>query len=168
MPRAFTKIVSETQSYLAVIGMVLGSACALAASPHYLYQGTWEGALTHVATSLGEEGAKGIRELVLRVRFENDTISVAIKLEGEWTDVKPGTFQISQYDTNAVVTSITSGSDDDGTWIETWSFAITPIDDSHIDVLWQRQVKNKNMDATNPYAVFGGVAYGELTRLRDP
>lgn len=161
----------QARYVIGVAAMLLVAACATTPNrgkqDEYTYQGTWEGELLHAATSIEGEELKWSRDLHVRVTFSRNDASVAAKIDGEWQEVKPGTFALNQSDTNLVMTSFTTGNDDDGTWVETWSFAMTPIDATHLDVLWQRQVKNKNMDTNNQYAVFGGIAYGELVKQPD-
>jgi hypothetical protein len=81
-----------------------------------------------------------------------------------WREIKPGTFAITTYETSAVITSITSGNDEDGVWVETWSFAVTVIDSDHIRAMFQRQVNNKDMKRDDPAATWGQIAFGILER----
>jgi hypothetical protein len=84
-----------------------------------------------------------------------------------WRETKPGTFDITTYETSAVITSITSGTDEDGVWVETWSFAVTVIDSDHLRAMFQRQVNNKDMKRDDPAATWGQIAFGILERAED-
>jgi|SRR5688572_17095674 len=70
-------------------------------------------------------------------------------------------------DATAVVTSITSGSDDDGVWVETWSFALSVIDSKRIHATSHRQVNNKNLHLDHPDAAWASIVFGVLERVPD-
>lgn len=131
------------------------------------YEGTWEGTLTGSTVPDGDEGLTLKNSPHLRLQIGKGNVSVYTSSTGksDWREIKPGKFQFTILDTNAVLFSISSGRDDDGTWVETWSFAITVVDATHLHVLWQRQVRNKDMDLSKPDAVFGIVAFGQLVRV---
>jgi hypothetical protein len=98
----------------------------------------------------------------VRLELSGNRASVAIDKKGRWEDVSRS-FSVVSRDTNAVVTSIESGEDKDGVWIETWTFCITKLDATHLEATWHRQVNNKMLPRNSRDAVFDIFGYGELT-----
>jgi hypothetical protein len=152
-------------AWMIVVATLVAPTEAFSAAKASQFQGAWEGTLSLGSESQGQQEWKWTKNLDVRLVVSKSKASVYLKGKGEWVEIKPGTFTLSAIDTNAVVVSITSGRDDDGRWVETWSFAITVIDDKTLQVLWQRQVKNKDMDPSKPDAVFGKLGFGELTKV---
>jgi len=73
-------------------------------------------------------------------------------------------FQFMQLATNAVAISLNSGNDEDGTWVETWSFVMTLKDPEHMIVHWTRVVNNIDMPRNMTGSKFSSVGMGELVR----
>lgn len=138
------------------------------AAQAYKYEGTWEGSLTRAAVPQGTQDWKWEDNFEVRLTFNRREVSVHVKRDGQWREIKAGQFKAITLDTNAVIVAIATGKDEDGVWVETWSFETTVIDATHLRVMWQRQVKNKDMAASSPDAVWGIFAHGELTRVVDP
>jgi hypothetical protein len=78
--------------------------------------------------------------------------------------INPGRFKFVRSATNAIAISIESGIDEDGTWVETWSFAMTLSDPNHMIVHWTRIVNNIDMPVEKKGSKFSSVGMGELTR----
>ena len=97
----------------------------------------------------------------VRISIKDQSVVVESHRTGTWQKIDHPFHMISN-DTNAVISSINSGTDADGIWIETWSFAITLVDAQHLRVSYQRQVNNKLMPRSATDAVFGAFAYGDL------
>jgi hypothetical protein len=57
-----------------------------------------------------------------------------------------------------------AGEDDDGLWVETWSFAMTLKDTDHMIVHWTRVVNNVDMPPAKKGSKFSSVGMGELVR----
>jgi hypothetical protein len=86
--------------------------------------------------------------------------------KGEVTrsEVNPGRFSFSRLATNAVAVSTEAGNDEDGTWVETWSFVMTLKDPNHMIVHWTRVVNNIDLPAEKNGSKFSSVGMGVLTR----
>ena len=86
--------------------------------------------------------------------------------KGEETksEVNAGKFRFVRLATNAVAVSLDNGNDEDGTWVETWSFAMTLKDPDHMIVHWTRIVNNIDMPRDKKGSKFSSVGMGELVR----
>lgn len=73
-------------------------------------------------------------------------------------------FQFLRLATNAVATSLNTGTDEDGTWVETWSFVMTLKDPNHMIVHWTRVVNNLDVPQHVSASKFSSVGMGELVR----
>jgi predicted 3-demethylubiquinone-9 3-methyltransferase (glyoxalase superfamily) len=74
-------------------------------------------------------------------------------------------FVVARFATNAVAISMDSGKDEDGTWVETWSFAMTLTDQDHMLVHWTRIVNNIDMPLAKKGSKFSSVGMGEFARI---
>jgi hypothetical protein len=81
------------------------------------------------------------------------------------SDINPGKFQFIRLATNAIAISLNSGLDEDGTWVETWSFAMTLTDPDHMLVHWTRIVNNVDLPRHEKGSKFSSVGMGELLRI---
>lgn len=81
------------------------------------------------------------------------------------TRINPDKFQFVSLATNAVAIMLNTGNDEDGTWVETWSFAMTLTDPDHMMVHWARIVNNIDMSKSEKGSKFSSAGMGELTRL---
>jgi hypothetical protein len=68
--------------------------------------------------------------------------------------------------TNAVATAIDSGNDEDGSWVETWSFVMTLKSPDKMIVHWTRVVNNMDMPVDLKASKFSAAGMGELNRAR--
>jgi hypothetical protein len=68
--------------------------------------------------------------------------------------------------TNAVATAIDSGNDEDGSWVETWSFVMTLKSPDKMIVHWTRVVNNMDMPVDVKGSKFSAAGMGELNRAR--
>ena len=82
------------------------------------------------------------------------------------SDLDPARFQFTILGTNALVTSLDSGSDEDGKWVESWSFVTTLKDPDHMILHWTRVVNNVDLPANAKGSKFSIVGMGELTRAK--
>jgi hypothetical protein len=151
-----------------VLATLVISGSALGAAPKITLQGTWEGSLTRGSVPTGDKSPTWEKNAQVRLVIAKGKVSVYTGRDGEWRESKPGKYQLKVLDTNAVIYSITTGKDKDGVWVETHSFVVTVIDSTHVHVMWQRQVRNKDMDVSNPDAVWGVMSYGELSSVSVP
>lgn len=133
-----------------------------------LYDGKWSGSIK----CLYDPGLWPEDEcdfgLSLEIFGDSFSVKYAVRSKSgkeSWSDVKPGKFQLVTLAANAIAVSITAGNDEDGTWVETWSFAMTLIDPDHMLVHWTRVVNNLDMPKNEKASKFSSVGMGELTRL---
>ena len=82
------------------------------------------------------------------------------------SDLDPAKFRFAALGTNAVAISMDTGADEDGTWVETWSFVMTLKDPDHMIVHWNRVVNNVDVPASSKGSKFSIAGMGELARER--
>ncbi|MGZ5038340.1 MAG: hypothetical protein ACXWG1_08860 [Usitatibacter sp.] len=80
--------------------------------------------------------------------------------------VNPGKFALARLSTNAVAVSMDSGKDEDGTWVETWTFAMSLTDPDHMLVHWTRIVNNLDLPRAKKGSKFSSVGMGEFARVQ--
>jgi len=71
---------------------------------------------------------------------------------------------VRRVETNAVLTTIDSGNDKDGHWVETWTFSLSLKDKDHMLVHWNRVVNNTDFPIEKQGSKFSVVEMGELVR----
>lgn len=133
--------------------------------PHDL-RGDWLGALVIANAPDSHDDLEWRNPNRFRFVISESAVRVYAWDNETWREIKPGTFGITTYETSAVITSITSGTDEDGVWVETWSFAVTTINSDQLRAMFQRQVNNKDMKRDDPAATWGQIAFGILDRAR--
>jgi hypothetical protein len=74
--------------------------------------------------------------------------------------------QFTRLATNAVATAMDSGNDEDGSWVETWSFVMTLKGPDKMIVHWTRVVNNLDMPVDAKASKFSAAGMGELVRGR--
>jgi hypothetical protein len=79
--------------------------------------------------------------------------------------MKPGTFSIYNWGSQAVIYSLTSGQDKDGTWVEGSSFTLVHHSPSSIIAYWLRTVNNLNLPTDNPDFHFAWEFSGEMRKV---
>ena len=133
------------------------------------YDGSWSG----IVKCLYDPGLWPADECDVGFSFEihGNAFSVQQVIrskKGEETrsEVNAGKFRFTRLATNAVAVSLDSGNDDDGVWVETWSFVMTLKDPDHMIVHWTRLVNNLDMPKDNKGSKFSSVGMGELVRVR--
>ena len=105
--------------------------------------------------------------LVLEVKGNVVQVQQTVRSKkGEETksDINPGQFRLFKLATNAVAISLGTGRDEDGTWVETWSFSMTLKDPDHMIVHWTRIVNNVDIPVGKKGSKFSSVGMGELAR----
>ena len=165
-----------SQSTLAKLALaaIIASAAACTAStsvsktavPHNV-RGDWRGTLVPAKAPDSADDLEWRDPHRFRLVISESSSHVYVWDTETWREVKPGTFGITALDTSAVITSITSGTDEDGVWVETWSLALTVIDSKRVRAMFQRQVNNKDMKRDDPDAIWGQIAFGVLERASD-
>jgi hypothetical protein len=123
--------------------------------------GNWEGSLVF----LQGEGVsvRGPNQIYVRIMIAgSETHVFTRRKDGSLKEVKPGSFQTTAHRSNAVISAINSGDDKEGTWVETWSFAVTKSGPTTLLVVFTRLVNNLNLPMTSDHGKFAHVASGEL------
>lgn len=132
------------------------------------YEGRWSG----VIKCLYDPGLWPDDECDIGLTFDIHGNSISVQQtirskNGKETksEVNPGMFRFARLATNAVAVSLGSGNDEDGTWVETWSFAMTLKDRDHMLVHWTRIVNNLDMPKEKKVSKFSSAGMGELVRI---
>jgi len=121
--------------------------------------GTWEGDLQYQ-----EMTGTGPKSSWRRIVIDGATAKVFIKTDGKDREVKPTAFRVQRHLANAVIVSIDSALDDEGLWIETWSYVVTLKDRSTLITRFTRIVNNANLPLSVAHSKFAVTASGELHR----
>jgi hypothetical protein len=146
---------------IAPIYLAVAFASTAVAEPSALLDGTWQGSLT-VASVVTPAPTKP-ETFDLRVEIKGESARVWFKPEKDWVNV-PRAFRVARLRTNAVVTSIESGKDEDGIWVETWSIAVAQKSDDTALATYSRLVNNEDLPVSSEHKAFAFAATGELKR----
>lgn len=124
----------------------------------HLY-GKWEGILT------SKEPER--EPLILRLNLDSVPIEIFQKnsITREWNKIMPNHFRGSAFRGNAVIDGTHSGSDEDGTWVETWVMVVTCQSKDDLVVEWVRLVNNIDLPSSNLGKTFSSSAVGVLKRI---
>ncbi len=122
--------------------------------------GTWEGDLKSVDLTGEGKATTSWRRIII----QDGQARVFYKRDEKINEVKPGKFRVEKQLTNAVIVAIDSGHDNEGTWVETWAFAVTQKDKNTLITNFMRQVNNINLPLSVGHSKFSAVAAGELSR----
>jgi len=146
------------------IKFVLEPPKNLAGKANFQFIGTWEGSLegnngSHFSNSVG-------RQLKVRIVIiaQND-VSVFFLEEDKWVEINHGLFKIAQWGPHALLVSISSGDDQDGTWVESFSSTLAYIDDNTIVAYWLRTVSNISLPTTDKNYQWARSFSGALNRV---
>ncbi len=125
--------------------------------------GTWEG-------TLGAVNGPGLydqtKPMTLRIVIAGASARVFLIKDGNPLEVKPNAFRVARLDPSAVILAIDSGHDKDGTWVETWNFAVTLKDQKTLITNFYRTVNNVDLPSTHRYGKFSVAVAGELIRVK--
>ena len=143
------------------------SQATSAKEPHIpqRFHGKWQGEMRILKLPEVNKDYAWTNPVRFRITITATEPRVQYWLEEKWFDL--GRFGITVFDTNAVITSITSGNGGDGTWVETWSLALSVINRKRMHVSAQRQVQNKNLHGDHADSVWGAVAFGKFEPMTD-
>jgi len=122
--------------------------------------GTWEGEMKSIDLKGDGKTTTGWNRLVIKGK----QAQVFYKKDDKIIEVKAGHFRVERHLTNAIVFAIDSALDDDGIWVETWTFTVTPKDRDTLIVNHVRVVNNVNLPLTRDYSKFSVIRTGELLR----
>ncbi|MCE9523732.1 MAG: hypothetical protein K8S25_15040 [Alphaproteobacteria bacterium] len=123
--------------------------------------GVWEGALAIV--QVGVPTAAKHKTWTLRVEIDGESARVWYKPDIDWVEVEQP-FRVQRLRSNAVITSIESGRDEEGVWVETWSVALAQKSDGAALAVYSRLVNNENLPLTSDHKAFSVAATGDLSR----
>ncbi len=132
--------------------------------------GTWEGTLTVVTvpTTVGPARPYTVRIVMdgtnARV-FGHDTTGGPF-VAGPFQEIKPGRFHVARLGPNAIVASMDSGRDAEGTWVETWSFVVTLKQRDTLITNLYRVVNNVDLPLSVDHSKFTEAEAGELVRIK--
>jgi hypothetical protein len=131
--------------------------------PMFQFVGVWEGTLKgHSGPNL-VAGAGAKRSF--RIAVNAQQVHVFQQIDGQWSEMKPGTFSIYNWGSQAIIYSLTSGQDKDGTWVEGSSFTLVHHSPSSIIAYWLRTVNNLNLPVDNPDFHFAWEFSGEMRKV---
>jgi hypothetical protein len=148
------------------VSLVLLSAVQAEALETPNLDGVWEGdiRIDESGKLNVTEAEKDLHDVYVRLTIEGPVVAVAFKINGSWTDAKPGVFHISQVKTNAVIFGTNYSGDENEGWTETWSFIVTPKDDSTLITEYARLVNNSGFRVDAENVKLGVRGYGEMKR----
>jgi hypothetical protein len=114
------------------------------------FEGRWDGDFRRIPSQVFDPKLPNENDsrVLTGISFEisGSSVKVFAKYPNvDWLEVKRGTFHILIGGTNAVIASITAGSDPEGGWVETWNFTVTHKERDSLQVVWTRAVNNFNM-----------------------
>ena len=130
-------------------------------NPLFSFDGDWVGTLTWLKDL---PGTKSDTDLELKVTFASGGAYVHVKEDASWSEVKPGSFKVSQLDETAIVSALDSSWDLDGKWIESWTIHLLRISESEATVSIVRTVNNPHLPASFGWRTFTTVAEGRMHR----
>ena len=116
--------------------------------PMFQFAGTWEGALQCHSGPYFIDGDGA--EFKFRIAIDRELVaSVFSFIDGQWVEFKGGAFETKQWGSQMIVNSITSGRDEDGTWVEGSSFTLVYSDVNVVMAYWLRTVNNLDMQPSD-------------------
>jgi hypothetical protein len=128
--------------------------------PMFQFQGTWEGPIEYLNAPRFVDGAG--HSMNFRLVINADEVSVSMFRNGRWGEIKHGAFKAKQWGSQAVVSSITSGQDEGGLWIESSTFTLVHDSPTRLIVYWVRAVNHLDLPVTNPDYHFAWGGSGEF------
>lgn len=164
----FSRILRSPLLSILLIATGILSSWPIAARDIGSFDGTWEGKLEVVdGTSSKDKDADSYERT--KAAYGKSAFKLKINAQrarvyfGE-TEVKPGLFQAQIHMTNAVVFATDNAEDKDGSWVETWDFALTQKNPEALIVVLSRVVNNLDVPEEMHQSKFFVVAFGEFRR----
>ena len=138
------------------------------------FYGRWEGKFARVPEPVFDPNPNTtpLTDIAFYINSTGVRVYLKPKPDGDWTEAKPGSFQIVSDATNAVIFSISGDhgpSHDPTDWVETWNFTITHKERDSLYVFVTRAVNNfaHPYDYLSPNGRAPGrffhILYGEMT-----
>jgi hypothetical protein len=123
------------------------------------FSGQWSGTLQWLKAGPASAGGPE-----MKVVISGGQASVLMKGKGDWIDVKPGKWHVSQVEQTVVLSAIDEGSDFDGVWIEAWDVHLLRLNADEAVMSYMRTVNNRDMPASLSWRTFTTVAEGRVLR----
>lgn len=131
-------------------------ACSTSVVP---FDGTWTGQLQWQKSN--PSGTSG----QLRVTVNAGAVKVFMQAGNDWVEAKPGRFTAQQVEDTLFVSTIDSGWDLDGKWVESWTIQILRTGADEATMQFVRTVNNIYMPESTGLKVFTSIAEGKATRM---
>ena len=120
--------------------------------------GLWPDDVCDSGWNISIDGSSATIEMITRDRKGKETRS----------RVEDRPIFVRRFETNAVLTTIEGGNDEDGHWVETWTFSLSLEDKDHVLAHWNRVVNNTDLPLDKKGSKFSVVQMGELVRSAPP
>lgn len=118
-----------------------------------LFDGTWEGDLVFHEPKYTSR---------YRITIQGSAVRVYVQHPQGMIEAKPVAFHIERVMTNAIIYATDSGQDNEGTWVETWVFAMTQENGTTLLTNLTRLVNNIDLPVSNDHGKFAEEAAGKL------
>ena len=134
----------------------------------FQFDGTWQGRIEFFDAPRFESAADGE---AMEVRFVIHLPSMSVFTRpvsdkpAAWSEVKKGFFGGQVWGSQAVFSSVTSGKDNDGLWIESISFTLVHDSPMTLVVYYVRAVNNLDLPVAHRDAHFAWGGSGQLQRV---
>jgi hypothetical protein len=123
------------------------------------FDGTWSSSLSWVQKSAASGSAPE-----LRLTLSKGTAKVFMRSGQDWIEVKSGKLEVRQVDDTLVISTLDSGWDLDGKWVESWTLQLLRLSDQEAALHFVRTVNNLHMPASSHLKVLTSVAEGKAVR----
>ena len=123
------------------------------------FDGIWEGKILFDKEAFLGPGSTPIDGAEFRVEIHGAVVRVFAKMEGEFSETKPGAFHIAPVGVNAVIFATDAQPD---SWVESWTFVVSQKDNRTLVVEFSRLVNNLGLLRDDPQKNFGTRGTGEF------
>ena len=147
---------------LAILFAFVLTALPAAAQSLASLNGTWEGSLRVT----GSQGDVDVQPYKVRIVIAGAAARVFVESGSQFQEVKPGVFRVGGLGPSAIIVALDSGGDNEGTWYETWDFAVTLKDSNTLMTNLSRIVNNADLPLSSTHSKFSVAAMGELLRTK--
>lgn len=131
-----------------------------------LLDGMWEGDMVFLPGVTPYQKVPATSRF--RVTIQGSAVRVYNVHPQDVKEVKPTAFHIERLMTNAVIYATDSGYDNEGTWVETWVFAVTWKNRTTLLANFSRMVNNLDLPLASDHSKFTHAAAGELNLIETP
>lgn len=130
--------------------------------PLFQFQGSWVGTLRGYDAPFFQDGKADHKTFCIFIGPHGKADVFSWK-NGEWSNFGNRSFGAFFWGPQAMITSVASGHDDDGVWVEGLTFTLVRYDLHTATAYWLRTVNNLDMPKTDRWHTF---AYGYTGRMR--